>query len=83
MEVDVAHSESSVKWEAIIYALLPVWMLHTRWNGQDFLFAMNGQTGKFAGDLPVDEGALKKYFWKWTGIIGAAIYAVGIGLLFI
>ena len=32
------------------YALLPVWMLHTRWNDKDFLFAMNGQTGKLIGD---------------------------------
>ena len=35
------------------YALLPVWMLHTRWNDKDFLFAMNGQTGKLVGSLPV------------------------------
>ena len=27
------------------YALLPVWMLATRWEGREFLFAMNGQTG--------------------------------------
>lgn len=25
------------------YALLPVWMLSTKWRGQDFLFAMNGR----------------------------------------
>lgn len=35
------------------YALLPVWILNTKWNGKDFLFAMNGQTGKLIGDLPV------------------------------
>ena len=35
------------------YALMPVWMLNTRWNGKDFLFAMNGQTGKLVGNLPV------------------------------
>ena len=38
------------------YALLPVWMLNTKWQGKDFLFAMNGQTGKLVGDLPVDKG---------------------------
>ena len=32
------------------YALLPVWMLHTKWKGRDFLFAMNGQTGKLIED---------------------------------
>ena len=31
------------------YALLPVWILNTRWEGKDFLFAMNGQTGKLVG----------------------------------
>ena len=35
------------------YALLPVWLLNTKWEGKDFLFAMNGQTGKLVGSLPV------------------------------
>lgn len=47
------------------YALLPVWMLHTKWQGKDYLFAMNGQTGKLVGDPPVSWGR----FWAWfTGI---------------
>lgn len=49
------------------YALLPVWILNTSWEGKKFTFAMNGQTGKFVGDLPCD----KKLFWKWVGIYGA------------
>ena len=28
------------------YALLPVWLLSTRWQDKNYLFAMNGQTGK-------------------------------------
>ena len=43
------------------YALLPVWILKTKWNGNDYLFAMNGQTGKFVGNLPVSRGR----FWSW------------------
>ncbi len=39
--------------EKVHYCLAPVWMLSTRWNGKNFLFAMNGQTGKIIGDLPV------------------------------
>lgn len=35
------------------YALMPVWMLYTKWKGKDYLFAMNGQTGRLVGDLPV------------------------------
>lgn len=32
------------KWADPVYALMPVWMLGTTWEGQQFLFAMNGQT---------------------------------------
>ncbi len=42
------------------YALYPVWILNTSWNGKKYTFAMNGQTGKFVGDIPTDEKAVKK-----------------------
>ena len=51
------------------YALLPVWLLNTKWQGQDFLFAMNGQTGKLVGDLPVD----KKKYWTTLLLIGLVL----------
>lgn len=51
------------------YALLPVWMLSTKWCGQDFLFAMNGQTGKLVGDLPTDRGR----FWGMFAAIAAPL----------
>lgn len=54
------------------YALYPVWILNTSWNDKNFLFAMNGQTGKMVGDLPVDWGA----FWKYFGIIASSIAAI-------
>ena len=59
--VKAEHTDIRLKHGKVKYALLPVWMLHTRWNGQNFLFAMNGQTGKLIGDLPVD----KKKYWLW------------------
>ncbi len=61
---------------AVRYALFPVWLLNTSWKGEKYTFAMNGQTGKFAGDLPMDKGA----FWKWllglTGLIGTVAYGI-------
>lgn len=36
------------------YAMLPVWLLSTNWNNQNFLFAVNGQTGEMTGNLPID-----------------------------
>ena len=60
-------------------ALVPVWILNTRWNGQIFTFMMNGQTGEFIGDLPMDKAA----YWKWTigSGLGAAAAAVGVSAL--
>ncbi len=57
------------------YALYPVWLLNATWNGQNYLFAMNGQTGKMVGDLPLDKAAYKKRLFGLTGIIGVALYA--------
>ena len=58
------------------YALYPVWILNTKWNGQKFTFGINGQTGKIAGDLPMDKGK----FWTWllglAGGVSAAAFAI-------
>ena len=58
------------------YALYPVWLLTTQWNGKPYTFAMNGQTGKFVGDLPVDKQAYGKWLFGIAGAVGAACFAV-------
>ncbi len=58
------------------YALYPVWLLNTSWNGNKYMFAMNGQTGKFAGDLPLDKSAYKKWLLGLTGALSAAAFAI-------
>ncbi len=58
------------------YALYPVWLFHTKWNDRDFTFAMNGQTGKFVGDLPIDKGAAVKWFFSIFMIVGTVIMFV-------
>ena len=52
------------------YALLPVWILNTKWEGKDFLFAMNGQTGKLVGNLPV---STKRVIGLFAAIAGPLI----------
>lgn len=60
------------------YVLLPVWMLYTKYEGKDYIFAMNGQTGKMTGTLPID----KKKMWTWFGGVSAAVSAlVGLACL--
>ncbi len=55
-----------------IYALMPMWILSTNYRGQIYRFAMNGQTGKFIGDLPMDTGK----FWRLFAGITAAVTAL-------
>jgi len=59
------YSHIHLKKGDVKYALLPVWLLSTQWNGKNFLFAMNGQSGKLIGDLPVDWG---KFFAWFAGL---------------
>lgn len=56
------------------YALYPVWLLNTTWNGSRYTFAMNGQTGKFVGDLPVDKAAAAKWTLGLSAVLSAAVY---------
>ncbi len=74
----VMKESSSVKLKnsKVKYALFPVWILNIAWNGGQYLFAINGQSGKIAGDLPLDKAAYKKWLFGLTGLIGAALYAL-------
>ncbi len=58
------------------YALYPVWLLTTTWNDKKYTFAMNGQTGKFVGDLPMDKSLALKWLLGLTGIIGAVSFLI-------
>ncbi len=50
------------------YALLPVWMVNVKYKDKMYLFAMNGQTGEFIGNIPLDT-------------IKTILYAIGIFLI--
>ncbi len=72
--------------QKIKYAMLPVWVLNTQWEGNNYLFAMNGQTGKLVGNLPIDKKKL--YLTMAATAIGTALLLIltgiagGIGSLF-
>ena len=59
-----------------LYALYPVWILNTTWKKNKYVFAMNGQTGKLVGDLPMDKSLFAKYIAIRGPILGAAIYGI-------
>ncbi|MFZ5354077.1 MAG: hypothetical protein ACOZCL_15340 [Bacillota bacterium] len=54
------------------YALLPVWMFTYSFEGKIYIYAMNGQTGKIAGSLPIS----KSRALAWFGGISASVFAI-------
>ena len=41
--------------------MMPVWMMNYQYNDKDYLYAMNGQTGKNYGELPLNKGKLAAF----------------------
>jgi len=68
-----ASSNIKLKGGSAKYALYPVWLLNTVWNGEKYTFAVNGQTGKTVGNLPMDKGL----YIRWLLGIGVAASAAG------
>ena len=67
----VQHANVNLEQQGVHYALLPVWLLSTRWQDKNYLFAMNGQTGRLVGDLPVSKGRLAAWFVGLFAVIAA------------
>ena len=61
--------------------LLPVWLLNTKWKDKTYTFAMNGQTGRFIGDLPTAPGQFCKWLLGLTLGIGLGACAVFYALM--
>lgn len=61
---------------SVKYVLLPVYLLNLTYKGKNYRFAVNGQTGKVAGELPISK--LKSFlhfssFFAVAAAIGGAI----------
>lgn len=56
--IDVISSHSKFDKTSCNYALMPIWMLTYSVGDKNYIFAMNGQTGKVFGSLPVSKGKL-------------------------
>lgn len=67
--VNVQINEGEIR-----YALMPVWICNTEYKGENYMFAVNGQTGKTVGNLPIDK--MKKL------LFGAAAMAVSFAAVF-
>lgn len=61
------------------YVLLPVWMVNVKYRDKFYLFAMNGESGKFIGNIPLDKK--KAIFITFVTFIVSFLICVGISYL--
>jgi hypothetical protein len=79
-EISVDSFVENTDLSAYTYNLLPVWMVTYKFNGEILPFAINGQTGKSYGKLPVAKGKLAAA----AVIVALLVFVLGTlgGLLF-
>ena len=63
------------------YVLLPVYLFSSSYDGQEYRYAMNGQTGKIIGDLPISKEKKSAYFWKTFAITFLIIFLLAFFML--
>jgi len=64
--VDYHHRYLEAKPRNADYTLLPVWMLAYDYSGKEYMFAMNGQTGKVVGKPPLSKGKIALWYLIYT-----------------
>lgn len=67
-----ASKQVQIRQSGAKYILLPVWILNTRYRDKTYTFAMNGQTGKMTGSLPI----CPKRSAAWFAGIAAAVSVI-------
>ena len=74
--IDVLGSRVHIGEKKVRYVLLPVWVLSSTWNGEIYTYAMNGQTGKVSGRIPVDQKRVHKYWCKFSAIYSVIAFII-------
>lgn len=62
------------------YALMPMWLMSVKFGDKKYTFAMNGQTGRFVGELPVSPKRAVAMFVA-VAAVSAVIIALILGML--
>lgn len=60
------------------YAMLPVWMMTTKYQDKAYTFGINGQTGRMVGELPID----KSKYWKYVCLSALIALVIGSAIAF-
>lgn len=75
-DLDTLSNDTVLINQEVKYALLPIWILTTRYNGNEYVFASNGINGKLIGDLPFDKSLYLKHLIIRFIIVSIVIYVI-------
>ena len=69
----VAH-ETHVETVRAQSCVLPVWLMHCTWGAEHMLFAVNGETGKCVGDLPISSARRRATVLTLVAITAVVVF---------
>lgn len=75
--ITVINADIGFRKKTAVYALLPVWFLNYQYNGKDYPFVMNGQTGTHFGILPISK--VKRFLFGAAVFVASVLIFGGIG----
>ena len=74
--VTIRSNNVKIDRASVKYVLLPVYLLNCTYQGKDYRYAINGQTGKVVGELPISNGKRMAWFAGVAGGVFAAIFGI-------
>lgn len=75
--IENEHDDTSYTVQNYKYVLLPSWVLTYLYKGKTYVFAVNGQTGKSTGELPVNKSKLAIVSSIMSGVLVALLVLGG------
>lgn len=75
----ITKEDFSINSTNVKYVLLPVWMLNIKYKDEIRPFAMNGQTGKMIGNIPIDKK--KVVIYSVLMFLSLTLLIIGVFLL--
>ena len=66
---------------SVKYVLLPVYLLNLKYKDKNYRFAVNGQTGKVVGELPISRAKKLLHFWGYFAAAAAVASTVAFMIL--
>lgn len=69
---ELAHTSGfqyEVTEKSVSLGLIPVWLMYTQYHGKQYVFAVNGENGKTAGNIPVSPLRAAAAALSWEAVL--------------